>query len=210
MASPSLVQDTDDRLGLARPSTGTLADMAGARSRGRDADDSRTEEWGPESPIGPAIVGLSRLADRALGQVGLTVVQYRILNFANQAASAQSDLTFYLAVSKQSMTRLVDPLVERGYIVRRVDPSDRRRVIHDLTPAGEDTLRRADAELERSLRMVLQDLEGDEVAAVESGFRLFRKGAAKSMDRVTEEGIAQGRLAHLLSTARTSDVPAAP
>jgi DNA-binding MarR family transcriptional regulator len=173
--------------------------MASTRGRRRDSHDSPTSEQDPESSIGPAIVGFAQLADRALGQIGMTVVQYRILNLTAQTESAQSDMAFYFAVPKQSMTRLVDPLVERGYIVRRVDPLDRRRVIHELTPAGADALRRADAELERSLRKLLRDLEGDELEAVESGLHLFRKSAAKSMDRVTAEGITHGRLAHLLS-----------
>jgi DNA-binding MarR family transcriptional regulator len=210
VASPWSAHRADARLGLAGPSTGTLADMTSARSRGRGSSDRATDDRSSRSSIGPAIVGLSRLAERALDQIDLTVVQYRILRFAEQPGSVQSDLTFYLAVSKQSMTRLVDPLVERGYIVRRVDPGDRRRVIHEITPAGRDALRRADAELERSLRMVLQDLESDELEAVESGLIVFRTGAAKSMDRVTADRISQDRLAYLFGTAPISGPVPAP
>jgi DNA-binding MarR family transcriptional regulator len=154
------------------------------------------------------MVGFARLADRALGQVGMTIMQYRILSFTAQTETVQSDLAFYLAVSKQNMTRLVDGLVDQRYIVRRVDLIDRRRVLHEVTPVGKDALRRADAELQRSLRMVLQDLTGDELEAVESGLHLFRRAAAKSMDRVTTEGITHGRLAHLLGTSSSSDGPA--
>lgn len=41
-----------------------------------------------------------------------------------------------LGVSKQTAGALVDTLVVRGYLDRRVDPSDRRRLVMSLTDRG--------------------------------------------------------------------------
>src|SRR5882762_1565030 len=111
-----------------------------------------------EAPsLGDAIVGFARLAELALEEAGLTRIQYRILQHLQHGHSIQSDLAFQLAVTKQSATRLVDTLVDKRYLTRRVDPADRRRVIHAITAKGQRTLDRADTIIERYLMLVLQD-----------------------------------------------------
>lgn len=45
-----------------------------------------------------------------------------------------------------SVTRHVDKLVERGMVVRRVDPADKRRVVLALSPRGQDKAERLLAE----------------------------------------------------------------
>jgi DNA-binding MarR family transcriptional regulator len=45
-----------------------------------------------------------------------------------------------------SVTRHVDKLVERGIVVRRVDPTDKRRVVTALSPRGQEIAERLLAE----------------------------------------------------------------
>lgn len=45
-----------------------------------------------------------------------------------------------------SVTRHVDKLVERGVVVRRIDPADKRRVVLALSPRGQDIADRLLAE----------------------------------------------------------------
>jgi DNA-binding MarR family transcriptional regulator len=54
------------------------------------------------------------------------------------------DLGHRLGVSKQAVSQLIDTLVVRGYLERRVDPDDRRRMTIELTERG-----RAAAEIVR-------------------------------------------------------------
>jgi DNA-binding MarR family transcriptional regulator len=61
-----------------------------------------------------------------------------------------------LGVSKQAASQLVDTLVVRGYLERRPDPEDRRRVSLSLTERGQaaaqvvrDSVQEVDAELAR-------------------------------------------------------------
>jgi len=49
---------------------------------------------------------------------------------------APSELASIVGVSPQAVTKAADSLEERGYIVRRPDPDDRRRILLELTERG--------------------------------------------------------------------------
>ena len=100
--------------------------------------------------LGDSIVGFTRLGGDSRSQrPASTASQYRILQHLRHGHTIQSDLAFRLTVTKQSVTRLVDTLVDKRYLTRRVDPDDRRRVIHTITPKGQRTLDHADAIIEQ-------------------------------------------------------------
>ncbi|HEV3265114.1 MAG TPA: MarR family winged helix-turn-helix transcriptional regulator [Acidimicrobiales bacterium] len=64
------------------------------------------------------------------------------------------DVAGELAVSKQAASQLVDTLVTRGYVERRPDPDDRRRVTVGLTDRG----RSAAAEIRQAVEGVDAEL----------------------------------------------------
>jgi len=171
-------------------------DVATSRSARNGArGDTDTAPAAPAPSIGDAMVGLSRLAELALGATDISPTQYRILQHLHLGRTIQSDLAFQLAISKQSVTRLVDALVDKRYLTRRVDPADRRRVIHTITARGERALVRTDAVLEEYLMLILQDLDDDgDVDAVKAGLRLFAHAQRESYKRVRSDGIVPGRL----------------
>ena len=146
-----------------------------------------------DASIGDSIVGLSRLAELALAQARLSSTQYRLLLHLRAGHTIQSDLAFELAVTKQSVTRLVDALVAKGYITRRVDDADRRRVIHAITPEGKRALDRADELIEQFLMSVLQDLDDGDIEDARRGLELFGRAKAASFLRVRPNGIVPGR-----------------
>jgi long-chain acyl-CoA synthetase len=147
-----------------------------------------------EPSIGDAMVGVARLAELALAHARMSLIQYRLLHYLRRGRSIQSDLAFQLAVTKQSVTRLVDGLVEKGYITRRVDQGDRRRVLHAITRKGERALDRADELLERYLMSVLQDLEDDnDIEVARLGLKFFGRAKHASYQRVHPDGIVPGR-----------------
>ncbi len=177
------------------------ADQGPVRSRHVAASDVGVRVSGQVSDadraamtLGDSIVGFTRLAELALGQVDLSPTQYRLLSHLRQGRTIQSDLAFRLSVTKQSVTRLVDGLAARKLIVRRVDDQDRRRVIHAITSKGERVLARADEVLERFLMAVLQDLDDDaDIDVARRGIELFGRAGAASYGRVTPDGIVPGR-----------------
>ena len=82
---------------------------------------------------------------------------------------AVTDLTRGLGISKQAVSQLVDTMVTRGYIERKPDADDRRRMQLTLTPRGQEAATvswqaatKTDEELERRL-------SADGVAALRHG-----------------------------------------
>jgi len=104
----------------------------------------------PDHP-GHVIARLARHVEVALATVDLTLPQYRVLIHLCEGREAASGLADKLAVSRPSVTGVVDGLVARGLVQREHDSSDRRRVGHEVTGAGRRTLAAADREVRRRM-----------------------------------------------------------
>jgi DNA-binding MarR family transcriptional regulator len=92
---------------------------------------------------------------------------------ANHGGTAR-DFIDALGVSKQAASQLVDTLVVRGYLERRVDDGDRRRLAFELTSRGQAAaaaVRDAIAEIDAEL---LRRLSPDGVAALRAGLWALR------------------------------------
>lgn len=92
---------------------------------------------------------LTRSIDEELAAEGLGRAHHRALYFI----SRQPDLTVkellrLLAITKQSLGRVLNDLIERGYIETRPGPQDRRQKLLRLSPSGVAM----EAELFRALR----------------------------------------------------------
>ena len=103
---------------------------------------------------GRVLVRLARQVELAAATVDLTLPQYRILIILGEGKEAASALAEKLAVSRPSVTGVVDGLVARGLVERAHDVDDRRRVGHELTDDGRRVLASADAEVERRLEEI--------------------------------------------------------
>jgi len=100
---------------------------------------------------GRTIARLARQVELATASVDLTLSQYRVLAILDLGCEAASKLADKLAVSRPSVTGVVDGLVARGLVERSHGDTDRRRVQLDLTPAGRLALASADAAIEQRL-----------------------------------------------------------
>jgi long-chain acyl-CoA synthetase len=112
---------------------------------------------------------LARQVDVGLAAVDLSLPQYRILMFLAEGAAAASALADNLAVSRPSVTAVVDGLVSRGLVERRHDDGDRRRVGHTLTEEGRRVLAKADEAVDARLAEIAEYLndEGESSSAFE-------------------------------------------
>ena len=104
----------------------------------------------PERP-GRVVARLARQVELAAASVEISLAQYRVLILLGDGKEAASALADKLAVSRPSVTGVVDGLVARGLVERDHDVDDRRRVGHALTTEGRRVLDSADAEVERRL-----------------------------------------------------------
>jgi long-chain acyl-CoA synthetase len=107
----------------------------------------------PDHP-GRVIARLARHVEVALATVELTLPQYRVLIHLCEGREAASGLADKLAVSRPSVTGVVDGLVARELVRRDHDSDDRRRVGHELTDAGRRVLAAADAEVKRRMEEI--------------------------------------------------------
>lgn len=112
------------------------------------------EAAGRAVAAGRAAARLARQVEVGLAAVGLSLSQYRVLAFLGEGCAGASFLASKLAVSKPSLTAVVDGLVARGLIEREHEKADRRRVSHILTGAGRDLLVAADASIEARLSAI--------------------------------------------------------
>lgn len=103
---------------------------------------------------GRVIARLARQVELAAATVDLTLSQYRTLSLLAEGKEAASALAEKLAVSRPSVTGVVDGLVGRGLVERHHDDGDRRRIGLDLTPEGARVLAAADDEIARRLHDV--------------------------------------------------------
>ena len=60
-----------------------------------------------------------------------------VIGATAREAMTMRQLPTALGVTKQAFSQLLDTLVTRGYVERRPDPADRRRLLLALTPRGE-------------------------------------------------------------------------
>ena len=74
-----------------------------------------------------------------------------------------SDIAAAMSVAPPTLTRIVDKLVDGGFVVRRVDAMDRRRVLAYLSSKGKTKVRKL-ARQEASLKTALADEFGDDTA----------------------------------------------
>lgn len=92
---------------------------------------------------------LTRAIDRGLGKLGLGRAHHRALYLiARRPDMAVSDLLALLAITKQSLGRVLNELAERGLVETRPGERDRRQRLLRLTPAGVEL----EASLYESLR----------------------------------------------------------
>lgn len=121
----------------------------------------------PESPERPGriLARLARQVELAAATADLSLAQYRLLILLSEGKEAASALADKLAVSRPSVTGVVDGLVARGLVERDHDVDDRRRVGHALTAEGRRVLAAADAEVERRLNEILSHRPESSAAA---------------------------------------------
>ena len=72
-----------------------------------------------------------------LAEHGFGMEHWRIIAVVDDHPGiGMSSVAATAVVPAASLTRHMDKLVERGVVVRRVDPADRRRVVVALSPGG--------------------------------------------------------------------------
>lgn len=109
-------------------------------------------------------------------QVTLTMHQFRTLMILHHHAPAQvSLLAEHLEVSMSAVSKMVDGLVERGFVARQNSEHDRRCVILTVTDLGLRTLDEVHAEAIACLANRLGPFTEAELATITQAMRIIKK-----------------------------------
>ena len=104
-----------------------------------------------------------------------TIGQFRVLAHLADGPLTLSVLAKRRRVSLQSMSELAQTLVERGWIARTPDPTDRRQHLLQLTDSGLAHYQRTQEMTIRQLAPLLAQLSADEMAAVRMALPALRR-----------------------------------
>ncbi|MEV6485864.1 MarR family winged helix-turn-helix transcriptional regulator [Streptomyces sp. NPDC051576] len=103
---------------------------------------------------------LARTSAEALAPYGVDGHQLAVLVVLSAGEPlSQVEAAGRLGVDRTTMVSLIDGLEENGLVERRRSPRDRRKNIVELTPAGQDCLRRAERARRAAERRFLAPLD---------------------------------------------------
>ncbi len=94
-----------------------------------------------------------------------------------------SDVARRLGTTAPSITKLVGQLEEMGYVRKLPDPTDRRFVALELTPAGVDHYERFVRSYHDELALALADLDEDQCRAAVDTIRLLYEKMRTCVER---------------------------
>lgn len=121
-------------------------------------------------------------ADQILADLGMGRAHHRVLHFVGRRPGITvGELLGILAITKQSLGRVLTPLVEEGYVTQAHGRADRRQRLLSLTPKGTALERRL---FERQRETVMAAYREAGPQAVE-GFRRVMRGLMGAEARAT-------------------------
>lgn len=114
---------------------------------------------------------LAELASR--GHPDARATHYFAMTAIADGADNASELGRRLSVSKQAAAKTIAVLLDHGYVSRDTDPKDPRRKRIEVTPAGAQVMREADAIFDEIRDRWEAQLGGGELATLEAQLARF-------------------------------------
>lgn len=102
---------------------------------------------------------------RDTGEEETTLMQVSVLHQIKESSLTASDIAKKRRVSLQSASVLVQGMVEKGWIVREPNPSDRRQFILQITPEGQEKAEATRNQIIHFLTGFMEHLSPEEIAA---------------------------------------------
>ena len=113
----------------------------------------------------------------------VSVPHFRTLGYLNRhEGTSLSEVAEHIGLSLPSMSELIDGLVDRGLVLRRTHPEDRRRITLGLSDNGRATLRTANEATASYLETRFRELSAAERAKVVEAMRILRETFTKAID----------------------------
>ena len=130
----------------------------------------------------PAVMRPLRTQMRSHRAAGLSVPQFRSLCFVERYdGSSLSAVAEHLDLSLPTVSRMVNGLVERGYMQRRSSEDDRRHVSLSLRPRGQAVMQQARTATQNFLMEKLRHLTAAQRQALVTAMDALREVFAQDM-----------------------------
>lgn len=129
----------------------------------------------------PLVMDAFRAAMRDNIDGGLSVPQFRCLNFVGQTPGASvSDLAGFMGVTLATASATSDRLTRAGWLSATVSAADRRRLELNITADGRELLARMRLAARRDLAGKLEGLPREALQRVRAGLAVLREGFLES------------------------------
>jgi DNA-binding MarR family transcriptional regulator len=117
----------------------------------------------PSWLAGQAAQRAARLVGEALGEEGFRRHHFAVMTaLAEDGAASQAELGRRVWLDRSDLHAVLNELERDGLVARKQDPSDRRRNLVELTPAGVTTLKRLDARVDAAQEAFVAPLSAEE------------------------------------------------
>ncbi len=132
---------------------------------------------------GRILARLARIIENVTQDAGLSLPQYRLMVWVEREPQRAGELASRSAVSRPTLTSLVNGLERQGFMVRVPVEGDRRGIRLELTPEGQAALAAADARVAERVGELLD-------AAGTPGLAEALRAVGAVLDRELEERLA--------------------
>jgi DNA-binding MarR family transcriptional regulator len=124
--------------------------------------------------IAPLVMRLIA-ADLRQTKDALNPAYFRLLALLSVEACTLGELAERQMVSKPTMSNTISTLEERGWVLRKRGSQDRRRVLVNITPAGQEVLEGVQEQMVRRVAEILKPLTEEERRVLLSGLNILRQ-----------------------------------
>ena len=121
-----------------------------------------------------AMFRLKKMMNRGLGRdldnANITMSEFILMREVAENTKesynsmALTEVREYLSVSKAAVSQMLNSLEKRGYILREIDPNNRRNIIVILTEEGKNAYRKKNQEFYNRFEMVIQGIGEKDVS----------------------------------------------
>jgi DNA-binding MarR family transcriptional regulator len=128
---------------------------------------------------------LGRLNDLIAQQLGIAQTDLLCLHVLNRAgASTAGALSVQLGRTTGAVTHMIDRLEQAGYVRRRPDPQDRRRVLVEALAPGLGRIASFYDGMDARSRRLMAAFSGEQLAAIHAFLRGSYESAAEECDHL--------------------------
>lgn len=128
---------------------------------------------------------LGRLNDLIAQQLGIAATDLLCLHVLNRAgATTAGALSVQLGRTTGAVTHMIDRLEQAGYVRRRADPQDRRRVLVEALAPGLERIASYYDGIDVRSRRLLATFSGEQLAAIHAFLAGSYDSAAAECDRL--------------------------